>query len=91
MKHLSPHSKEWFTALNRFDPQQAASTRKLLKAAGAENVCSLCGSHPASDYEVADKWFEADTPVTFRLCEDCLSIRATNDGERFVPLSAPLR
>lgn len=87
MKHLSPHSKEWFEALGRLDPQQAAATKKMVKSAGSEHVCSLCGDRPASDYEVADKWFNADSPVTFRLCEDCLSIRATNEGERLVPLS----
>lgn len=87
MKYLSPHSKDWFAALSRLDPQQAAATKKMLKAAGGENVCSLCGDRPATDYEVADKWFAADMPVTFRLCEDCLSIRATNEGERLVPLA----
>jgi hypothetical protein len=87
MKHLNPHSKEWFVALAKLDPQQAASTRKIVKSAGAENVCSLCGDRPTCDYEVADKWFDPNTPVTFRLCEDCLSIRATNEGERLVPLS----
>jgi hypothetical protein len=87
MKHLNPHSKEWFAALADYDPQQAAQTKKTVKAAGSADVCSLCGDRPASDYEVADKWFDADTPVTFRLCEDCLSTLATNEGERLVPLS----
>jgi len=88
MKHLSPHSKEWFAALAKFDPQQAAATRKIVKSAGSDQVCSLCGDRPASDYEVADKWFDPATPVTFRLCEDCMSIRATNEGERMTPLSS---
>jgi len=87
MRHLSPHSKEWFVALNRLDPQQAAATKKIVKSAGDENVCSLCGDRPASDYEVADKWFDAETPVTFRFCEDCMSTRATTEGERLVPLA----
>jgi len=88
MKHLSPHSKEWFVAMAKFDPQQAAQTKQIVKSAGAGDVCSLCGDHEVSDYEVADKWFDPDTPVTFRLCEDCLSNLATNEGERLVPLSA---
>jgi molybdenum cofactor biosynthesis enzyme MoaA len=88
MRHLSPHSKEWFVALSRLDPQQAGVTKKIVKAAGAEDVCSLCGDRPAIDYEVADKWFDPATPVTLRLCEDCLSIRATNEGERLTPLSS---
>ncbi len=88
MKHLSPHSKEWFAALAKLDPQQAAQTKKTVKSAGTADVCSLCGGHSASDYEVADKWFDENTPVTFRLCEDCMSTRATNEGERLVPLSS---
>ena len=91
MKHLIPHSKEWFAAFAGMDPQQAAATKKIVKAAGAENVCSLCGDRPASDYEVADKWFDPDTPVTYRLCEDCLSTLATNEGERLVPFSSAAR
>jgi hypothetical protein len=87
MKHLRPHSKEWFAALTKLDPQQTNATRKMVKSAGSEDVCSMCGDRPASDYEVADKWFDADTPVTYRLCEDCLSIRATNEGERLLPLA----
>ena len=88
MRHLSPHSKEWFAALAKFDPQQTTATKKIVKSAGSEEVCSLCGARPASDYEVADKWFDPATPVTFRLCEDCLSIRATNEGERMIPFSS---
>ena len=88
MKHLSPHSKEWFAALAKMDPQQAAQTKKIVKSAGTAEVCSLCGDHTASDYEVADKWFDENTPMTLRLCEDCMSIRATNEGERLVPLTS---
>ena len=40
------------------------------------------------NYEVADKWFDAESPITYRLCEDCLSIRATNEGERLVPMAS---
>jgi hypothetical protein len=91
MKHLSPHSKEWFAALSRMDPQQAATTKKIVKSAGAEDVCSLCGDRPVYDYEVANKWFDPDTPVTFRLCEDCMSTRATIEGERLMPVPQPMR
>ena len=87
MRHLSPNTKEWLAAFDKLDPQQAAATKKIIRAAGSEVVCSLCGDRHASDYEVADKWFDEETPVTLRLCEDCMSIRATNDGERLVPLS----
>jgi hypothetical protein len=88
MKHLSPHSKEWFAAFSKMDPQQAAATKKIIKASGSDNVCSLCGDQPATDYEAADKWFDAETPVTYRLCEDCMSTLATNEGERLVPFSS---
>ena len=87
MRHLSPNTKEWLTAFEKLDPQQAKATKKIVKAAGSEAVCSLCGDRHASDYEVADKWFDADTQMTLRLCEDCMSNLATNEGERLVPLS----
>jgi hypothetical protein len=91
MRHLSMHSKEWFAALAKLDPQQAAQTKQIVKSAGSPEVCSLCGEHPASDYEVTSKWFDENTPVTLRLCDDCLSIRATTEGERLVPLSSALQ
>jgi hypothetical protein len=87
MKHLVPHSKEWFAALAKFNPQEAAHTKQVIKSAGTPEVCSECGGAPAADYEITNKWFASDTVATVRLCDDCLSTRATTEGEQFIPLS----
>lgn len=87
MAYLTPHSKEWFAALAKFNPQEAAHTKQILKSASTLDVCSLCGSEPAQDYQVLNKWFSSGLVVTFRLCEDCLSMRAM-EGEQMAPLNA---
>ncbi len=87
MSYLTPHSKEWFAALAKFDPQEAAHTKQILKSAGSTEVCSLCGSEPARDYQVMNKWFANGVVATFRLCEDCLSMRAT-EGDQMALLPA---
>jgi hypothetical protein len=86
MTNLTPHSKEWFAALAKVNPQEAAHTKQIVKSAGTPDVCSYCGGEPARDYLVTNKWFTGSIPATFRLCEDCLSLRATNEGETFAPL-----
>jgi len=88
MKHLTPHSNEWFAALAKSNPQEAAHTKQIIKSARTPEVCSDCGGTPARDYEVSNRAFGLDTVATFRLCEDCLSIRATTEGEVLVPFSA---
>ncbi len=87
MRHLIPHSKEWFVALAKSNPQEATHTKQIIKSAGTPEVCSECGDAPAGDYEITNKWFATDTLATVRLCDDCLSIRATTQGEQFIPLS----
>ena len=84
MTYLMPHSKEWFAALGKVNPQEAAHAKKLIKAAGTTEVCSICGGEPARDYQATNRWFTGAVPATFRLCEDCLSLRATTEGEQFV-------
>jgi hypothetical protein len=88
MRYLTPHSKEWFAALAKINPQEAAHAKQVIKSAGTPEVCSECGGSPAGDYEIKDKWFAPDALVTVRLCEDCMSNRATGEGEHFIPLSA---
>ena len=86
MRQLTPHTKEWFAALGKVNPQEAAHTKQVIKSAGTPEVCSECGGAPASDYEIKDKWFAPDTLVTVRLCDDCFSDRATAQEEHFIPL-----
>lgn len=88
MACLTPHSKEWFAALARVNPQEAAHTRQIIKSAGSSDVCSFCGSIPARDYQVLNRWFTTSVVATFRLCEDCLSTRATTEGDQMAALSA---
>lgn len=87
MRYLTPHSKEWFAALAKINPQEAAHAKQVIKSAGTPEVCSECGGTPAGDYEITDKWFAPDTLVTVRLCEDCFSTRATTGEGHFIPLA----
>ncbi len=88
MAHLTPHSKEWFAALAKVNPQEAAHTKQLLKSAKTPDVCSFCGGEPTRDYQVTNKWFGGNQQATYRLCQDCLSLRATTEGETFALLEA---
>jgi hypothetical protein len=83
----TPHSEEWFRALNAFNPQQAAATRRIIELAGRTDACSICGDHPANDYKLVGKYFPSDAVATIRLCDDCRSIRKASYGEEFEPLA----
>jgi hypothetical protein len=87
MGYYTPHSKDWFAALAKANPQEAAHTKQVIKAAGTPEVCSFCGSEPARDYQVTNRWFSSGVSATFRLCQDCLSTRATTEGELMAPLA----
>ncbi len=86
MTCLMPHSKEWFAALAKVNPQEAAHTKQIIKSAGRDDVCSDCGGRHAHDYQVSNKWF-GSVPATYRLCQDCLSTRAM-EGDQFLPFEA---
>jgi hypothetical protein len=87
MKHLTPHTKEWFAALSKSNPQEAAHAKQIIKSAGTPEVCSDCGGTPAHDYKVMNKWFGPELVATLRLCDDCRSTRATTEGEEYILLS----
>lgn len=82
--YLKPHSPEWFAALEAFDQVQAAHTRKILRVAGRDDVCSIRGDDPASDYKLVSPKPHKDGVGTIRLCEDCVVIKKMN-GETFQP------
>ena len=44
--YLRPHTPEWFTALEIWDPPKAAMTRIAIECAGSPDVCSVCGGRP---------------------------------------------
>lgn len=84
--HLTPHTDEWFTAMEQWDPPKAMMTRKVIEMAGRSDVCSVCGDDPASDYYLAGEHRPTAGPDTLRLCDDCVLIRRAS-GEPFLPLS----
>jgi hypothetical protein len=86
MTYLTPHSKEWFAALDKCNADQAAMTRKIISLAQSADVCGVCGDDPATAYEVLGVSFAKGLPATVRLCDDCKSIRAHIHRERFRPI-----
>ncbi len=76
--HLTPHTREWFAALEGFNPQQARHTRAILTAAGRDDVCSVCGDDPAVDYQIIFPTPQPQSVATIRLCDDCRLIREMN-------------
>lgn len=84
---LKPHTPEWFTALKKTNPRQAAQTEAILAAAGSEDVCSICGDEESTDYRLASEQAGATLVSTLRLCKDCLGIRRSMHRENFVPLA----
>ncbi len=55
MTDLKPHTPEWFNALDRVNPQQAAMTRQAIAAAGRDDGCSVCGDDRATDDKLVVK------------------------------------
>lgn len=84
--YLTPHSSEWFSALDVFDPAQAAHTRQILKAAGRSDVCSVCGDHPAEDFQMVGENVHPVAVASIRLCDDCRNMRQAMNGEKYEPL-----
>lgn len=83
--YLKPHSPEWFAALEKVNPNQAAQTKQILSLAGRDDVCSICGDDPAEDYKLMSEQMISGVVATLRLCDDCLNIRRNMHGENFVP------
>jgi hypothetical protein len=64
-------SPEWFKALEAFNPAQAAYMRSILKTAGREDVCRICGDSPAQDLKIVGA--SAPPLASIRLCKDLLA------------------
>lgn len=84
--HLTPHTPEWFEALEQWDPPKAMMAQKIMELAGRTDVCSICGDHQPRDYFLEGKHTPAGGVDTLRLCDDCVRIRRAN-GAPFMPLS----
>lgn len=85
--YLKPHSPEWFAALEKVNVTQAAQTKHILSLAGRDDVCSICGDDPAADYKLVSEQMTTGIVASIRLCEDCLKIRRSMYGEKFVPFT----
>jgi hypothetical protein len=72
---VQPHSSEWFSAMDNWDPVKAAVTRFVIDQEGRDDICSICGDEPAADYRLEKAFRPAGGPDTLRLCDDCLEIR----------------
>ncbi len=83
--YVKPHTREWFKALERTDPRQAAMTREALKRAGREDGCSICGDDPAADYQKVNPRPASGAVATLRLCDECRVIRQAAQGEVYLP------
>ena len=86
--YLTPHTPEWFAAMDTFDPSQAQLTRQILKIAGRLDVCGVCGSKNCDDYKVTPRDKTVHSASTLRLCEICRDLRAVVLKEQHVPLDA---
>jgi hypothetical protein len=85
--YLIPHSSEWFEKLTLQNAHQAMLTGVLIKAAGHDNICSICGDDPASDYVLVDPVPAEGEVSSLRLCTVCRDIRGMQ-GELFEPATA---
>ncbi|WP_316214828.1 YiiX/YebB-like N1pC/P60 family cysteine hydrolase [Bradyrhizobium sp. SZCCHNR2035] len=72
---VQPHSPDWFSSMESWDPVKAAVTRFVIKQESREDVCSICGDDPAADYRLEKGFRPPGGPDTLRLCDDCLEIR----------------
>lgn len=79
---LTPHTSEWFAAMQAWDPIKAQATKKVVELAGSNAVCSVCGDEPAADYRLEQKQRQSGGVDTLRLCSDCHEIRRRG-GEIF--------
>lgn len=86
--YLKPHTAEWFAALRKFNPKQAAHAQQIIQLAGSPEVCSVCGDRGAKDYQILRQKFDNDMVATIRLCDDCRNIRRVTMSEDYISLSA---
>lgn len=80
---LTPHSPEWFDALEAWNPHQAQQTRQMIRLSGNYLACSVCGDEPTRDYRLIGHDVPEGAVATLRLCDDCWRIRRDMYGESF--------
>ena len=63
--------------MEAYSPDEVAYIRNIVALAGRIDVCSVCGDHPAKDYQlVSEALLPSSAVATLRLCEDCRRIRS---------------
>ena len=82
----TPHSAEWFAALEEWHPYQALIARTAVAKRKRDDVCSVCGDDPSAIYCSAGEPAPGEVQ-TLRLCDDCRKLRADQFGEIFEPFS----
>jgi len=83
--YFTPHTPEWFRALESVDPVKAEITKDVIATTGRMDVCSICGDAPADDYQIIDRYMPSNAVATLRLCDDCLRFKVTIDNATFIP------
>ena len=87
MMHFhKPHSSEWFEALLKTSPQQARHTAQIVKLAGSDEVCSICGDHGGIEYQILTRECAPGVAATIRLCDHCKAIRERGLSDVFISL-----
>ena len=74
MERVVPHSEQWFSIVNRVEPNMGVIALHSILSAKSTEVCSSCGD-PARDYRLANAADAMPGVPSLRLCEDCVEIR----------------
>ena len=83
--YFTPHTPEWFRAMQAFDPVKAEIAKDVIATAGRMDICSICGDSPADDYQIIDRYMPSNAVATIRMCDDCLRFKVTIDNATFIP------
>ena len=80
-----PHTQEWFETLRQLNPSEVLRLEELFALAGSRDVCGVCGSQKAADYERLGLP-QGNCPGTFKLCTDCVDIQQALHGFSYSPM-----
>lgn len=84
MQRILPHTKLWFSIVDRVEPRLGVIARMNIEASGTAACCSSCGD-PADDFLIVNGAEAMPGVPSLRLCPDCAGIRSGN-GEILAPI-----
>lgn len=84
MQRIVPHTKLWFSIVDRVEPHLGVIARMNIEAAGSAAGCSSCGD-PADDFLIVNGAEAMPGVPSLRLCPDCFATRSVY-GEIFAPI-----